>query len=296
MANRDSSCILRVSVRVFVLAALVFAGASRVAIGQSATPSAGITGQAQTLPYDHIHLAASDPEKAYNWYFANLGGHDGENPGRMIFEPYTGRRPLPVQLMFLKADAPPSEGSVIESLGFSVPDVTATAKRLEAAGARIVEAAQTVPGSWTRAVVSDPWGIRIELVDDAELRGFHHVTLRVTDVEASIKWFLSAFGGERTRLRGRLDALRYDHTFVVFQQGQGSPSQGRAIDHLGWTPRSIDALQADLKTKGVMFTSGPQPKPNQFGHRTGYVEAPGGIRIELVEHTDCKWGQAGGTQ
>jgi hypothetical protein len=33
--------------------------------------------------------------------------------------------------------------------------------------------------------------------------------------------------------------------------------------------------------------------PNQFGHRTAYVEAPGGIRIELVEHATCAWGRVG---
>ena len=80
----------------------------------------------QTVPYDHIHLAAPDPEKAYDWYVTNLEGQAGENPGRMIFERFTGRRPLPVQLMFIKAPAAlPSEGGVIDSIGFSFADVAA---------------------------------------------------------------------------------------------------------------------------------------------------------------------------
>lgn len=251
----------------------------------------------QTVPYDHIHLAAPDPERAYAWYVAHLGGLDGENPGRTIFEPFTGRRPLPIQLMFIKAPAaPPSEGSIIESIGFSVPDVEARVRRLEAAGARVVAPAREMPGLWTQAVVVDPFGISIELVDDREHRGFHHVALRVPDVEASLKWFLAAFGGDRVSLGGRLDGLRYDRTLIVFRQGQGAPSQGRAIDHLGWMPPSIDALQTGLNAKGVSFATAPQPKPNQLGHRTGYVEAPGGARIELVEHTDCAWGRVGGTR
>jgi len=72
----------------------------------------GISGAAQapeTMPYDHIHLAASDPEKAYDWYLANLSGQAGENPGRLIFERFVGSRPLPLQLMFIKApDSLPS--------------------------------------------------------------------------------------------------------------------------------------------------------------------------------------------
>jgi len=46
---------------------------------------------------------------------------------------------------------------------------------------------------------------------------------------------------------------------------------------------------ADLKGKSVTFTAEPQPKPNANGHRTAYVEGPGGVRIELVEHMACLW-------
>jgi len=256
----------------------------------------GISGRAQvaqTVPYDHIHLAAADPEKAYDWYVANLNGQAGENPGRMIFERFPGGRPLPVQLMFIKApDAAPSEGSVIDSIGFSFADVETKVKALEAAGAKVAAPVREMPGLWKRAVVVDPWGVKIELVEDRNTMGFHHIALRVADPEATTRWFLSAFGGERVRLGGRLDALRYGKTYLLVLQGEGRvPSQGRAIDHLGWGPLNMDNLAADLKTKGVTFTSTPQPKPNQLGHRTAYVEAPGGVRIELVEHTECAWGK-----
>lgn len=253
----------------------------------------GISGRAQvpqTVPYDHIHLAASDPEKAYEWYITNLNGQAGENPGRMVFERFIGGRPLPLQLMFIKApDAPPSEGGVIGSLGFSFADVGSKVKALEAAGAKVVMPVREVPGLWKRAVVVDPWGVTIELVEDRDHLGFHHIALRVADPEATTRWFLSAFGGDRVKLAGRLDALQYGRTYLLVLQGTGTaPSQGRAIDHLGWGPPNMDATAADLKAKGVTFTAGPQPKPNQLGHRTAYVEAPGGVRIELVEHANVR--------
>lgn len=256
----------------------------------------GISGGAQvpqTVPYDHIHLTASDPEKAYDWYITNLDGQAGENAGRVVFERFMGRRPLPLQLMFIKApDAPPSEGGVIDSLGFSFADVAAKVKALEAAGAKVTEPVREMPGLWKRAVVVDPWGVKIELVEDRNRLGFHHIALRVADPKATTQWFLSAFGGERVKLGGRLDALQYGKTYLLVLQGEGTaPSQGRAIDHLGWGPLSMDATAIDLKAKGVTFTSGPGPKPNQFGHRTAYVEAPGGARIELVEHAECAWGK-----
>src|SRR2546430_8211354 len=120
----------------------------------------GVAGGAQvarTIPYDHIHLAVPDPDKAYGWYLKNLEGQAGESPGRVMFEPFTGKRPLPVQLIFLRAaGTKPSEGSVIDNIGFSVADVAAKTKTLEAAGARVI-----APG-----VVVDPWGTKIELVND----------------------------------------------------------------------------------------------------------------------------------
>ena len=247
----------------------------------------GISGSGQsvrTMAYDHVHLAVPDPDKAYDWYVRNLDGEVGENPGRVMFEPFTGRRPLPVLLMFLKVpDAKPSEGGVIDSIGFSVADVAAKVKTLEAAGAKVL----------SPSVVVDPWGTKIELVNDIPGRGFHHVTLRVVDPDATMRWFVSAFGGTRTKMSGR-DALRYGRTFLVVTKGEGAaPSQGRSIDHLGFAPLNMDADAAALKSKGVKFTTEPSAKPNQLGHRTGYVEAPGGIRIELVEHTECAWGKAG---
>ncbi len=245
----------------------------------------GVSGGAQvtrSVPYDHVHLAVPDPDKAYDWYVKNLEGQAGENPGRVMFEPFTGKRPLPVQLIFLRAaDARPSDSSVIDSIGFSVADVAAKTKALEAAGAKVI-----APG-----VVVDPWGTKIELVNDVPGRGFHHVTLKVADPDATIRWFTSNFGGARTKM-GRRDAVRYDRTYLVLTKGDGSaPSQGRSIDHLGFGPRSMDGEAAALKAQGVKFTAEPSPMPNQFGHRTAYVEAPGGIRIELVEHTTCAWGK-----
>ena len=247
-----------------------------------------------TVPYDHVHLAVADPEKAEAWYTASLNGNVGENPGRVAFEPWTNRAPLPVQFIFLKAEnAKPSEGSVIDSIGFVVRGLDAKVKALQAAGATVKQPVETVRGLWKRAVVVDPWGTNIELIESTDRPGFHHITLRVPNPEDSIRWYLRSFGGERTKLGGRLDAVKYGSTYLIVTKGEAtSASRGHAIDHLGFGPRSMDATAADLKAKGVMFTAEPAAKPNQFGHRTAYVEDPSGVRIELVEHAQCAAGQA----
>ncbi len=247
-----------------------------------------------TVPYDHVHLAVPDPEKAEAWCTTNLNGNVGENPGRLAFEPWANRAPLPIQFIFLKADnVMPSEGSVIDSVGFVVQGLDAKVKALQAAGATVRQPVETVRGLWKHAVVVDPWGTSIELIESTDRPGFHHITLRVPSPEASISWYVRSFGGERTKLGGRLDAVKYGSTYLIVTKGDGAaPSRGRAIDHLGFGPLSMDATATDLKAKGVMFTAEPAAKPNQFGHRTAYVEDPGGVRIELVEHAECAAGKA----
>ena len=224
----------------------------------------------------------------------NLDGTVGENPGRVAFEPWATRVPLPIQFIFLKAaDARPSDGSVIDSLGFAVRGLDAKVKALQAVGATIRQPVETVSGLWKHAVVVDPFGVKLDLVESTDPPGFHHITLRVPNPEDGITWFQRAFGGERTKLGGRLDAVKYGNTYLIVTKGEGmAPSRGRAIDHLGFGPGSMDATAADLKAKGVTFTAEPQEKPNAFGHRTAYVEDPNGVRIELVEHAACAAGAA----
>ncbi len=247
----------------------------------------GVSGAAQApriVPYDHIHLHVPDPDKAADWYVRNLDGQPGENRGWIMFEPFAGKRPLPVNMNFTRqVDAKPSEGGAIDSVGFSVADVAAKVKQLEAAGAKVV-------GSNT---VVDPWGMKIELVNDVPGRGFHHVTLKVADPDATLRWFTANFGGARTKMGGR-DAVRYERTYVAVIKGDAiAPSQGRALDHLGFAPRDMNADTTAMKEHGVKLTTEPSAMPNQYGHRIAYVEAPGGIRIELVEHTNCAWGKVG---
>jgi hypothetical protein len=63
---------------------------------------------------------------------------------------------------------------------------------------------------------------------------------------------VNTFGGERTKLNGRLDAVKYTHpqVWLVIEKGDGAtPSQGHVIDHLGWAVPDVDAKISDLASK-----------------------------------------------
>src|SRR5438552_7836427 len=105
-----------------------------------------------------------------------------------------------------------SQGSVIEHLGFSVPDLDAKMRDLAAINTKVIEPAKNVNGLYKTALIENPWGTRIQLVQDPELLGLHHVQLRSLDPEAAYAWLIDKFGGERSKIKGQLDSLKYPGT------------------------------------------------------------------------------------
>jgi hypothetical protein len=56
------------------------------------------------------------------------------------------------------------------------------------------------------AVIEDPLGTKIELVQDEKLLGVHHARVLATDPVAMRKWFADTRGGENGKI-GNSDAL-----------------------------------------------------------------------------------------
>jgi catechol 2,3-dioxygenase-like lactoylglutathione lyase family enzyme len=237
--------------------------------------------------YDHMHLAAPDPQKAIEWYVTNLGGKPSDDEGNVVPLEKASRVFFgdAITFLFIKTDkAQPSNGSVIDSIGFSFPDVDAKANEIAKAGGKIAIQPREVPGLWRRGAVDDPWGTEIELVQDPALLGFHHINLRVSDPAASMKFYASAFGGEAGKMKDRYPGVRFGKIWLTVFTGAGTaPSQGHAIDHLGFRPTDMDSAVVDLKAKGVKFTGEPRTNPSN-GHKIAFVEGPDGVRIELVQH------------
>ena len=250
--------------------------------------------QTPTYPYDHIHLNVPDPAVASAWYEKNMPG------GRRITEAPDRIMYGSTRLMFLRnATAKPSAGSAIDHIGFSVTDLDAKMKEWEAAGIKVTTPVRDVPKLFKLAFLEDPWGTRLEVVQDPELLGLHHVHLRAPNPEETMTWLLDKFGGKRQQLKGMLDAVRYDYdgfssVWILVTKGEAEPSQGRAIDHIGW--RSVgplaDTMNA-LRAKQVTVTSEPRPLtlPNGPSINFSYVAGPSGARIELVERPGLKPGQ-----
>jgi catechol 2,3-dioxygenase-like lactoylglutathione lyase family enzyme len=240
-----------------------------IAIGSAAAQTA-------TLPYDHVHLAAPDQAKAVEWYQKMFGGQTTpEGKDRLLF----GK----TRFIWLKSEtAQPSANTAIDHIGFSFADLDAKMKEWEAVGVKVITPLRPVPGLVKIGFIEDPWGVKIEVVQDTETLGFHHVHLRSPDPAASMAWYKQRFGGETAKLKGLLDGLKYGDVWVLFAKGGATPSVGHALDHVGWRVANLDKTLDDLK--GIKVLQGVTPLQLATGPvRFSFVEDPSGTKIELVQ-------------
>jgi predicted enzyme related to lactoylglutathione lyase len=147
---REKEFLMRSFILRAVLASIVLSFAGGSATAQT------------TFPYDHIHLNVPDTAAGANWYEKFFGGRRiTEAPDRLMYGS--------TRLLFIKKeDAKPSAGAAVDHIGFSVADLDAKMKEFQAGGVKIVSPPRDVPGLFKLAFIEDPWGTRIEVVQDPE--------------------------------------------------------------------------------------------------------------------------------
>ncbi len=240
--------------------------------------SGSVSAQTETLMYDHVHMSVPDPQAAAQWYHDHIGGEwvDGRTD-RLLFGT--------TRIMWLPGqDRAPSAGGVIDHLGFSFLDLAAKLSEVEAAGATVTPI-RDVDGLFKLSFIVDPWGVRLELVEEPQHLGFHHIHLRSPDPASALQWYQDTFGGVRIRMRGMLDGILYPgNVWILVQRGDAVPSRGTAIDHIGWRSPENDTKVPELVARGVELTSQPRDMTLPNGMiQYFYVAGPDGARVELVE-------------
>ena len=114
-----------------------------------------------------------------------------------------------------------------------------------------------------------------------------HIHLRTPDPESMAAWLKDILGGEIVRSPGRIDVrLGGANVFiapVAAGDGVNDPpvTPYRGLDHFGLTVKDIDAVAAEIKSKGVEFTR--EPETIRPGVRICFIRGPQGISVELLE-------------
>jgi lactoylglutathione lyase len=117
-----------------------------------------------------------------------------------------------------------------------------------------------------------------------------HIHLRSPDPEATARWFEEILGGQIVRSPGRVDVkLGGADIFIApltDRVGAAPVRPHEGLDHFGLAVKEIDSVVAELKGKGVEFTT--EPYNIRPGIRICFIRGPQGISIELLER-DAKY-------
>ena len=124
---------------------------------------------------------------------------------------------------------------------------------------------------------------------------FHHdhVHYRTTAVPAMVDFFTRIFDAE-VFSEAEMDGWPFirlrlgDINITVSGPPKGvtelHPTEGkilRGVDHLALGVDDLDAVAADLKTRGAKFITEPtQPSPDL---KLSFIEGPEGIRVEVLQ-------------
>lgn len=228
--------------------------------------------------YHNIHIAAVDPEAAVDWYVEHLGAVKTPTPATHVTIGDT-------LIAFQPADTlQPSVGSVLDHWGLSVPDLDATMAALEGSGAKVLSGPRDAPGLFKLAFIEDPFGVKVELVEDPEWPDFHHVHLRVPDPAATLTWYEEMLGGAREKLKGQIDGLRYDGVWLLAADSGGetlAPSSERALRNIAWGIEDIDEADAAFKAAGAPTLVEPFAV-NEFV-KVAFYQDPDGVSVEVLQ-------------
>lgn len=247
----------------------------------------------KTTAFDDVHIRVPDTAKAGEWYVKYLGATATQSPHRVSF----GR----TLIIFSKGEnIKPS--TVIDHIGLSYANLDAKMAELTAGGAKVVTPVADRPGLFKLGFIEDPFGVKIEVVQDPELLGFHHVHLRVPNPEATLKWYEEVFGGQRGKLKGRIDGLLYpaipqgvaglgpsakSHGGIWLLAAKGDklePTDDRVIYNLAFLVEDINQTATGLRSKNVTITREPRvTKVEGLDTGVAFARDPDGVQIELLQ-------------
>lgn len=262
-----------------------------VVVAAAALMAPPVTAIAAPADFHHVHITASSPLEGVRWYVQHMGCQP-------VAERADTAKCGSVELVFLvQPGMGSSQGTGVDHISFSFPDLTAKIAELERVGVRGSgirfqryedgAAIRSVPGLFKAGFIFDPWGTRIELVEDAERPGFHHVHLSASDPAATLAWYRTALGGEPATLKGQVNGLRIGSLLLLVSRHAQSTlpnTRARAIDHLAFVVPSVDEAAAGLRTRNVAVLEPPAvPENARTQSKRTLVAAPDNVRLELVE-------------
>jgi catechol 2,3-dioxygenase-like lactoylglutathione lyase family enzyme len=250
--------------------------------------------------YGHHHINATNVEAQKKFFADTLGGKAakfGPNNADIV--------EFPNVLIFFRVQAPTGGtiGTTVNHIGFSVPNVRQTVAKVKAAGYRVITQTEVAAGqevkddvaainpNVTIAFVLGPDDVKVELVENKQLQQtepikLHHIHFAGQQNADMQAWYVKVFGA-KARQAPNFPAADLPGVALNF-----SPSaqpvvgtQGRALDHIGFEIKNLEAFCKKLEADGIKLTV-PYRKVEAANLGLAFITDPWGTYIELNEGLD----------
>ena len=249
------------------------------------------------VAYGHHHVNVSDLAAHRKFWVDGLGGTPV-----IIGTSKAERVKFRNVLVFFTEQKPTggTKGTVVNHVGFEVPNLRAAIDRLKATGFQMATRAEapatyTVtddiaqpPGSPNRlAFVLGPDETKVELIENTAVPAIvmHHIHWAAPDVPAMKAWYVQMFGA-KPGTRSGFEAADLPGVNLTFGGAPAGttvvPTKGRALDHIGFEVQNLEQLVKDLEAKGAKFDR-PYTKVPALGIAIAFLTDPWGTYIELTE-------------
>jgi predicted enzyme related to lactoylglutathione lyase len=248
--------------------------------------------------YGHTHLNATSIDEHKKFWADVLGGTAikyGTNNVDII--------KFPNLLIFMRAQKPTasSKGSTVDHIGFSIPNLQQVLDKVKAAGYRVATAAEAPAGSTVAgdvrvmtggaisgiAYIFGPDDVKVELMEMKAQTApilpnhIHFFSDKNMDMQ---QWYVKTFGAMAGRPTPDFLTASVPGTGMNFSSSPAAtaPTQGRAIDHIGFEVKNLEAFTKQLEAQGIKL-SVPVRQVPALGLSIAFVTDPMGTYIELTE-------------
>jgi catechol 2,3-dioxygenase-like lactoylglutathione lyase family enzyme len=230
----------------------------------------------------HVHLNVKDIDAQKKFWIEQFGATELKREGLAGVK-------VPGMLILFRQQEPtgPSEGAAIDHFGFKVRSLAEMLKSCRAAGVPVVREFKGNEG-FPNAYVMAPDEVKVELQEDTSLpvrAAAQHLHYMVKDVPSLQAWYVKMFGAQAGK-RGTHDSDDIPGMNLTLDLNRGDTprpgTKGRAMDHIGFEVRNLEAFCKRLEAEGVKFDI-PYRRSESLGIGFAYLTDPVGSYIELTE-------------
>ena len=262
-------------------------------VAAPSSASAQIVPKEAAVVYGHHHLNVSSVDEHKKFWVDTLGGRAIKAGNFDIIV-------MPNVLIFLSArpSSGPTKGSSLNHIGFSVPNLRLMVDKVKANGYRMVTMEEAPAGVTVKddigqtgngiAYALGPDGVKVELLQvngQTAPIAHHHIHVFGEKPAEMRAWYMKVFGAteRQTQTNGILGA-DLPGGGLNFSQSTGSvtPTRGRAVDHIGFEVKNLEAFVKRLEADGIKIDV-PFRQVPALNITLAFITDPWGTYIELNE-------------